>query len=146
MSFNPEDYDIPDSYRHWEGDAQRTISGRSFLHGRRAPAERRSEFRPPLQCASDGARWCADVFRGLHAVSLVRTGGSESESVVTVSCNNEFIAPASEGADTGEAETIRRGRNMIFMRCLLRAGDQIVLTSSVIKRLGKEVAILPVQR
>jgi uncharacterized protein (TIGR00369 family) len=64
--------------------------------------------------------------------------GGESESVATVTCNNEFVAPANEGdLILGEAETIRRGRSIVFMRCTLRTGEQVILTSSaVIKRIG----------
>jgi acyl-coenzyme A thioesterase PaaI-like protein len=55
-----------------------------------------------------------------------------------VTCNNEFVAPANEGdLILGEAETIRRGRSIVFMRCTLRTGEQVILTSSaVIKRIG----------
>ena len=32
MSFNPEDYDIPESYRHWEGDAAEDYIGPFFFY------------------------------------------------------------------------------------------------------------------
>ncbi len=63
--------------------------------------------------------------------------GGESESVATVSCNNEFVAPAYQGElIAGQAETIRRGRSIVFVRCTLSVGDRVVLISSaVIKRI-----------
>lgn len=140
MSFNPEDYDIPGSYRHWEGDAAEDYIGPFFFY--MDGEHPRTAFRVQARHCNAHQTVHGGVLMSFadYTLCLGANGGSESESVVTVSCNNEFIAPASEGAlITGEAETIRRGRNMVFMRCLLRAGDQIVLTSSaVIKRLGKK--------
>ena len=66
--------------------------------------------------------------------------GGESESVVTVSCNSEFIAPACKGdLVEGRGELIRRGGSMVFSRCELFVGDTVVLMSSdVIKRIRKK--------
>ncbi len=71
-----------------------------------------------------------------YTLCLGANGGT-SESVATVTCNNEFVAPAYEGElIIGEAETVRRGKSMVFVRCVLRVEDRIVLTSSaVIKRI-----------
>ena len=66
--------------------------------------------------------------------------GGETESVVTVSCNSEFIAPAFKGdLVEGRGELTRRGGSMVFSRCQLFVGETVVLTSSaVIKMLRKK--------
>ena len=71
-----------------------------------------------------------------YTLCLGANGGS-SESVATVSCNNEFIAPAYNGElITGVAETVRRGKSIVFVRCTLSVDDRVVLISSaVIKRI-----------
>lgn len=63
--------------------------------------------------------------------------GGEQEPVATVSCSNEFIAAASLGdLILGSGEVIRRGGSLVFVRCVLVANEQVILTSSaVIKRL-----------
>ena len=140
MSFNPIDYDIPDSYRHWQGDTAEDYIGPFFffMDGEHP----RTAFRVQARHCNAHQTVHGGVLMSFadYTLCLGANGGSEAESVVTVSCNNEFVAPAIEGElVTGEAETIRRGRNIVFMRCALRAGDQIVLTSSaVIKRLDKK--------
>jgi acyl-coenzyme A thioesterase PaaI-like protein len=74
-----------------------------------------------------------------YTLCLGANGGS-SESVATVSCNNEFVAPAYQGElIQGQAETIRRGRSIVFVRCTLAVEDRIVLSSSaVIKRIQSQ--------
>ena len=66
--------------------------------------------------------------------------GGETDSVVTVSCNSEFIAPAYKGdLVEGRGELTRRGGSMVFSRCELFVGKTVVLTSSaVIKRIRKK--------
>ena len=61
----------------------------------------------------------------------------ESESVATVSCSNEFVAPAYIGdLLEGECVVVRRGKSLVFARCELRVGDKPILNSSgVIKRI-----------
>jgi acyl-coenzyme A thioesterase PaaI-like protein len=56
---------------------------------------------------------------------------------VTVTCNAEFVGPASEGELVeGIGEVVHRGGSLIFVRATLRAADRVVLTASgVVKRL-----------
>ncbi|HBW82404.1 MAG TPA: thioesterase [Gammaproteobacteria bacterium] len=140
MSFKPIDYDISDCYRHWQGDMAEDHIGPFFFY--MDGTHPRTAFRAQARHCNAHKTVHGGVLMSLadYTLCLGANGGSEAESVVTVSCNNEFVAPASEGdLIMGEAETIRRGRNMVFMRCVLRSGEQIVLTSSaVIKRLGKK--------
>ena len=60
----------------------------------------------------------------------------QSESVVTMTCNNEFVAPAYKNDIVeGECEIVRRGKSTVFCRCTLRVSGNVVLTgSAVIKR------------
>ena len=136
--FKPKDYGISGRYRHWQGDTAEDHIGPFFFYmdGKHP----RTAFRVQARHCNAHQTAHGGVLMSFadYTLCLGANGGLEAESVATVSCNNEFVAPASEGElIMGEAETIRRGRNIVFMRCVLRAGDQTVLTSSaVIKRLG----------
>lgn len=139
MSFKPEDYDIPPHYQHWQGDqAEDYIGPFFFLMEGQHP---RTAFRiQQHHCnAHDSVHGGVLMTLADYTLCLGANGGS-SESVATVSCNNEFIAPAYNGElILGEAETIRRGRSIVFVRCTLAVEDRIVLSSSaVIKRIQNQ--------
>ena len=137
MSFNPADYGIPENYRHWEGDKAEDYIGPFFFF--MDGDNPRTAFRVQAQNCNAHNSVHGGVLMSFADYTLcLGANGGESESVATVTCNNEFVAPAHEGdLITGEAETVRRGRSMVFMRCTLRVGEQIVLTSSaVIKRIA----------
>lgn len=137
MSFNPAEYDIPANYRHWEGDtAEDSIGPFFFYMDGDSP---RTAFRVQAHNCNAHNTVHGGVLMAFADYTLcLGANGGESESVVTVTCNNEFVAPANEGdLILGEAETIRRGRSIVFMRCTLRTGERVILTSSaVIKRIG----------
>ena len=137
MSFNPAEYDIPANYRHWEGDtAEDSIGPFFFYMDGDIP---RTAFRVQAHNCNAHNTVHGGVLMAFADYTLcLGANGGESESVATVTCNNEFVAPANEGdLILGEAETIRRGRSIVFMRCTLRTGEQVILTSSaVIKRIG----------
>lgn len=62
--------------------------------------------------------------------------GGEQQYVATVSCNNEFIAPAQQGdLILGQGEVLRRGKSLVFVRCDLRVEEQIILSSSAVIKL-----------
>jgi acyl-coenzyme A thioesterase PaaI-like protein len=67
--------------------------------------------------------------------------GEGVESVVTITCNNEFLGPACAGdLVTGRGEVTRRGGSLIFTRAVLEANGKVILTSSaVLKRLRPSV-------
>ena len=72
-----------------------------------------------------------------YTLCLSANGGAE-ESVATVSCNNEFTAPAFEGdLVLGKSETIKRGRSLVFARAELRVGDKVILIGSAVIKLLK---------
>ncbi|HAO88448.1 MAG TPA: thioesterase [Gammaproteobacteria bacterium] len=137
MSFNPAEYDIPANYRHWEGDTAEDSIGPFFFY--MDGDNPRTAFRVQAHNCNAHNTVHGGVLMAFADYTLcLGANGGESESVATVTCNNEFVAPANEGdLILGEAETIRRGRSIVFMRCTLRTGVQVILTSSaVIKRIG----------
>lgn len=137
MSFNPAEYDIPANYRHWEGDTAEDSIGPFFFY--MDGDNPRTAFRVQAHNCNAHNTVHGGVLMAFADYTLcLGANGGESESVATVTCNNEFVAPANEGdLILGEAETIRRGRSIVFMRCTLRTGVQVILTSSaVIKRVG----------
>jgi uncharacterized protein (TIGR00369 family) len=137
MSFNPAEYDIPANYRHWKGDTAEDSIGPFFFY--MDGNNPRTAFRVQAHNCNAHNTVHGGVLMAFADYTLcLGANGGESESVATVTCNNEFVAPANEGdLILGEAETIRRGRSIVFMRCTLRTGKQVILTSSaVIKRIG----------
>ena len=137
-SFKTEDFDVPSNYRHWVGDKAENYLGPFFfymdgIHPRTA-----------LRVVNHHCNAHDSVHGGIlmaladYTLCLGANGG-ESESVVTVSCSNEFTAPAFLGdLIEGRAQVIKRGGSMVFVRCELLVDETVVLMSSaVIKRLRK---------
>ena len=136
MSLNPGDYDIPAHYKHWEGDKAEDYIGPFFFY--MDEQHPRTAFRVQAHNCNAHNSIHGGVLMAFADYTLcLGASGGTSESVATVTCNNEFVAPAYEGElIVGEAETVRRGKSMVFVRCTLRVEDRIVLTSSaVIKRI-----------
>lgn len=139
MSFKPEDYDIPSHYQHWQGDKAEDFIG-PFFFFMEGPHSRTAFRIQEHHCnAHDSVHGGVLMSFADYTLCLGANGGS-SESVATVSCNNEFVAPAYQGELVlGQAETIRRGRSIVFVRCTLAVEDRIVLSSSaVIKRIQNQ--------
>ncbi|MBT3531633.1 MAG: PaaI family thioesterase [Gammaproteobacteria bacterium] len=138
MTLKPEDFDIPPHYRHWVGDKAEDYIGPFFFHmdGDQPSSAFRVEDR---HCnAHDSVHGGVLMTFADYTLCLCANGG-ETESVVTVSCNSEFVAPAfKDDLVHGKGEVIRRGGSMVFARCQLIANDQIILiASAVIKRIRK---------
>ena len=136
MTINPQQYGVPENYQHWEGDrAEDTIGPFFFYMDGENP---RTAFRVREQnCnAHDSVHGGVLMSFADYTLCLGANGGT-SASVATVTCNNECVAPAyNDELILGEAETIRRGRSIVFVRCTLRVDDRIILTSSAaIKRI-----------
>jgi uncharacterized protein (TIGR00369 family) len=136
MTFKPEDYDIPSNYGHWVGDkAEDSIGPFFFFMEDEHP---RTAFRVQTRhCnAHDSVHGGILMTFADYTLCLGANGGA-SESVATVSCNNEFTAPAHNGdLIQGRAKVIKRGGSMVFVRCELLVDETVVLMSSaVIKRI-----------
>ncbi|MBT8146918.1 MAG: PaaI family thioesterase [Gammaproteobacteria bacterium] len=138
MKINPEDHNIPGDFRHWHGDKAEDFLGPFFfrLEGEVLHTAFRVEER---HCnAHDSLHGGIMMAFADYTLCLAANGGAE-ESVATVTCNNEFVAPAFKGELVlGRSELVRRGRSLVFARGDLRVDDRIILTSSgVIKLLKK---------
>tara|TARA_B110000858_G_scaffold175732_1_gene209365 strand:- start:50835 stop:51254 length:420 start_codon:yes stop_codon:yes gene_type:complete len=139
MSIKPEDYQIDSSYRHWEGDKAEDFIGPFFfsMDGENT----RTAFRVQEHHCNAHDTLHGGIMMALADYTLcICANGGETESVVTVSCNSEFIAPADKGdLVEGRGELIRRGGSLVFARCQLMLGETVLLNSSgVIKRLRKK--------
>lgn len=135
-SFKPEDYDVPPNYRHWVGDRAENYLGPFFFY--MDGAHPRTALRIVEHHCNAHDSVHGGILMALADYTLcLGANGGESESVVTVSCNNEFIAPAYLGdLIKGRGEVIKRGGSMVFVHCKLLVDDTVVLMSSaVIKRL-----------
>ncbi|MDP6535266.1 MAG: PaaI family thioesterase [Gammaproteobacteria bacterium] len=137
MTFKPEDYGIASHYKHWVGDKTEDYIGPFFFFmDGQTP---RSVFRVQEHNLNAHDSVHGGILMAFADYTLcLGANMGESESVATVSCNNEFVAPAFEGdLVEGECEIIRRGRSMVFSRCTLRVEEKVILTSSaVIKRIN----------
>lgn len=136
MSPNPSDYDIPSNFRHWVGDKAEDYIGPFFfdMEGENS----RTVFRVLEHHCNAHDSLHGGILMALADYTLcLCANGGENESVATVSCNSEFIAPAFQGdLVQGSGELVKRGGSMVFVRCELRVEDKVVLMSSaVIKRI-----------
>jgi len=136
MSIKPEDYQLPSNYRHWEGDTAEDYIGPFFFYiDGETP---RTAFRiQEHHCNAHNSVHGGVLMAFADYTLCIGANMGESESVATVSCNNEFVAPAYQG-DLLEAEcvVVRRGKSLVFTRCEVRVGGKSILNSSgVIKRI-----------
>ena len=136
MSIKPEDYQIPQHYQHWEGDTAEDYIGPFFFYiDGETP---RTAFRiQEHNCNAHNSVHGGVLMAFADYTLCIGANMGESESVATVSCNNEFVAPAYHG-DLLEAEcvVVRRGKSLVFTRCEIRVGHKPILNSSgVIKRI-----------
>lgn len=133
-----QDHGLPPEYQHWSGDSAEDYNGPFFFRMQGDVAHTRFRIKPQ-NCNAHGIvhggvlmmfadyTLCIAALRGTHA------------SVVTVTCNNEFIGPAEAGdVVEGLGEVTRRGGSLIFTRATLTANGNTILTASaVIKQLRK---------
>lgn len=138
MEFDPQDYNIPASFKHWRGDKAEDAIGPFFFNNEK------DRIRTALRVEEHHCNAHDSVHGGVlmtfadYTLCLGANGGSQ-QFVATVSCNNEFIAPAHNGdLLLGEAEVLKTGRSLVFVRCVLKVEQKIVLSASaVIKLLGQ---------
>ena len=132
----PKDYNVPDEFRHWPGDPAEDALGPFFF--KMEDGQPRTAFRAEARHCNAHQSVHGGVLMAFADYTLcLGANGGEQESVVTVSCSNEFIAAASQGdLILGSGEVMRRGGSLVFVRCTLQAEGKVILTSSaVIKRL-----------
>ncbi len=139
MTLKPEDYAISSNFRHWVGDKAEDYIGPFFftMEG----DDSRTAFRVQEHHCNAHDSLHGGILMALADYTLcLCANGGENESVATVSCNNEFLAPAfKDNLVEGRGELMKRGGSMVFARCELFVDDRVVLTSSaVIKRLRQK--------
>jgi len=136
MSFDPQDYDVPANYRHWVGDKAEDYIGPFFFYMEGEHPRTAFRVREHNCNAHDSVHGGVLMAFADYTLCLCANGG-ETESVATVSCNNEFVAPAcNHDLVLGRGEVVRRGRSIVFSRCRLSVEDKVILVASaVIKRI-----------
>ena len=136
MSIKPEDYEIPSHFRHWVGDKAEDYIGPFFFHiDGKTP---HTAFRiQEHNCNAHDSVHGGVLMAFADYTLCIGANMGESESVATVSCSNEFVAPAYRGdLLEGECVVVRKGKSLVFTRRELRVGDKPILNSSgVIKRI-----------
>lgn len=133
---NPRDYDVPQQYKHWKGDPAEDRMGPFFFRIEHGIVY--SAFRVLAQHCNSHASIHGGLLMAFADYTLcIAANEGKEESVATVSCSNEFIAPAVAGdLVCGRAEVTRRGGSLVFVRAVLSVDECTILTSSgVIKRL-----------
>ena len=146
--FDPAEYGIESHYRHWKGDKAEDGIGPFFftMDGERAHTAFRTDERHSN--AHDAIHGGILMTFADYTLCMAANGGAE-ESVVTISQNCEFAAPAFAGDILrGEGEVIRRGRSMVFVRAVLRREDEspqrgkvmVLNASAVVKRIPKDTS------
>lgn len=134
-SYVPADYDIPAHYRHWQGDAAENHIGPFFftMDGDNPRTACRLASR---HCNAHGTVHGGVLMTFADYTLCLGANGGGSEGVITISLNNEFVAPANSGELLeGRGEVMRRGRSLVFMRCGLYVGERLVLASSAVVKL-----------
>lgn len=136
MTLKAEDYGIPAGFMHYEGDAAEDRLGPFF--GRVTGQGFETAFRAQQSHCNAHNTVHGGILMSFADYSLCMAGihGETGVNVLTVSCNNEFLAPAHEGdLIYGRCEVLREGKSLIFVRCVLSVNDEPVLNSSgVVKR------------
>ncbi len=138
MKYKPRDYGIPDAFSHWHGDQAEDFLGPFFFRVENGNIHTAFRVEKRHCNAHDSLHGGVMMTFADYTLCLAANGGAE-ESVATVTCNNEFVAPAHEGdLVLGRSEVVKRGRSLVFTRGELRVDDRIILASSaVIKLLSK---------
>ena len=135
MSIKPEDYNVPAQYRHWVGDKAEDFIGPFFFY--MEGEHPRTAFRVREQnCNAHDSVHGGVLMTFADYTLCIGANGGTSESVITVSLNSEFTAPAFKG-DLIEwrGQVMRRGKSLVFMRCELLANNEIVLVASAVIKL-----------
>lgn len=139
MKIDPKDYDIPGGFRHWHGDRAEDFLGPFFFKVDGDVIHTAFRVQQRHCNAHDTLHGGVMMTFADYTLCLAANGGAE-ESVATVTCNNEFVAPAFMGELVlGRSELVKRGRSLVFARGELLVDDRIILTSSGVIKLLKKV-------
>jgi len=141
MSIKPKKFDVPAHFQHWVGDKAEDHIGPFFFYMDGSSPRTAFRIREQHCNAHDSVHGGVLMAFADYTLCLGANGGAQ-ESVITVSCNNEFTAPAFNGdLVEGFCEVVKRGNSMVFVRAELKvAGSVILMSSGVIKRLRRSVS------
>lgn len=129
------EYNVPADYQHWVGDkAEDHIGPFFFKVGDAAP---RTAFRVQAHHCNAHDTVHGGILMAFADYSLcLGANGGTQQSVITVSCNNTFVAPAYlDDLLEGHCEVIKRGRSLVFVRCDLKVDDRVILSSNGVVKL-----------
>lgn len=136
---NLTDPDIPAGFRHFEGDPAEDHIGPFYCRLTENGVE--TLFRvQPHNCNSHGIAHGGVLMTFMDYTLCVAAVGDTGDKVVTVTCNNEFVAGAPAGTLLyGRGEVIRRGGSLVFTRGTITTADgRVILNgSAVVKRLRR---------
>ncbi len=138
MAISPKDYDIPAGFRHWHGDQAEDYLGPFFFKVEDGIIY--TAFRVEARhCNAHGSLHGGVMMAFADYTLCIAANGGEAESVATVTCNNEFVAPAFKGnLVLGRSEPVHKGRSLVFTRGELQVDNKpILICSGVIKLLKK---------
>lgn len=137
MSFKPEDHNIPGEYRHRSGDKAEDFLGPFFFKVENDDIH--TAFRVEQRHCNSRNTLHGGITMALSDYTLCLAAREDIEQgVATVSCSNEFIAPAHAGdLVLGKSELIKRSRSLAFVRAELRVEDKIIMISSAVVKLLK---------
>ena len=132
------DLDIPAGFRQGQGDPAEDHIGPFFFRLTDNGVE--TVFRlQPHNCNSHGSAHGGVLMTFIDYTLCVAAVGNTGESVVTVSCNSEFVDGAAAGSLLfGRGEVVRRTGSLVFTRGTIEADGRPVLTASaVVKRIRR---------
>lgn len=137
-TIKPSDYNIPEGYSHWVGDKAEDSLGPFFFRNDGGVVTTAMRVEARHINAHDTLHGGIMMAFADYTLCLGGNQGTQT-SVVTVTCNNDFMAPAHAGdLVIGESEVTREGRSLVFVRCLLKVGDTPILSSSGVVKLFRD--------
>jgi uncharacterized protein (TIGR00369 family) len=135
MHDDPQHYEIPADYRHWVGDAAEDHIGPFFFRNDGALMRTALRVQPHHCNAHQTVHGGVLMAFADYTLCLCANGGTQ-QSVITINCNNAFVAPAELGElIEGHGEVIKRGKSLVFVRGDLKVDDRIILTSTGVVKL-----------
>lgn len=132
---NSDGVDVPEGFDFWPGDPAEDLVGPFFFRHRENGLETLFHLQPH-NCNMLGSAHGGMLMTFADYNLCVAAIGPEGTGCVTVSCNNEFLSAARAGDWVrGEAEVLRRGKSLVFVRATLFVEERAILASSGVIKL-----------
>lgn len=138
--YDPADFGLPSTFRHWRGDEAEDFVGPFFFSMDNDRITTAFRIQPHNCNGHQTLHGGIMMMFADYTLCIAAIEGGQ-EGVVTVSCSNEFVAPAKAGDIViGHGEIIRKGASLIFVRARLEVDGRTIMTSSgVLKRVKRRV-------